>query len=395
MYKDIVTWFIDIVTSSMGIIVSITCLILITYKISKLDNPYPLSLRCIVYSVYISAFIYFLSVLLNTILLPLTTSISPSFTNQKSICDVAFHFAIPVMGMAQYCIINLLIHRLNISFKKSTFALSHCTNYGFRIILITTWIALSIAVTFIIETFPYNIYSNEWAYNDGNGITCKTQFTQTYGQQYSPLVLGSIILTILISNIIIWILFMTKLYKTYKSVNQNKNKISAKENEFIQLMKQQTMLVFFILLLTILWWLLLMTRFFGLYISTIYFTLMISIIFFTFPFNNDYFELFLCDLLVICCCNCFDKYMIRKLHGDVSVAELQKYTNDDQDNNNNYDNDNNDISGDISIGYKSDVMTSTTATITQSEKSSHLKVTDGIQIINERHNESILTLTPL
>ena len=316
MNKSVFNWVLDQVIKDIGLILSLTFLIIITRKLSTSKLPIRLKIWIYIY------FTVNVILLLSGTLLEIILFITPS-SNQSTTCAIPFKTHKYSAGLVQIALFNFFMDRLYCAFVATPLEINKYGNYIPRIIHFI-WFQVSQLLSIWNSSYtPYNVYNEEVSY-DGNGVECififPLQPTTTwigYFMQSS----GTII-----AEIFVWILFMKRLYQTMVFYTNQPEKYKQNE-EFITLMKEQTLIVAIAVFSTILNWTLFTMQIFGFFWITLDYIINASVIFISFRFNRYYFELFKCDKLAIYCC----KRMENRIKKNMKIKRMtkdEKYTAD-------------------------------------------------------------------
>ena len=298
---DVIAWYCDQIVIYLGIIISIVLLILTKKRLvdstTNSNQKTPKPLQFWIYAFFISNVFQMFSLSTQIISLPIIgTSINQSKTCQ--IVNVIGYISGPLFYIAEF---NLFMERLYLSFKNSLFAISKCKNYTIRVSQICIWIVIGVAASIIIDTSPYNIYTSSVDF-DGNGVTCS--IVASGGDIATALIFLFASSTKVFGNMLLWILFMRKLYKVIKFTKATKDK------DMIMLMKEQTLIVALMLLSTLIFYTIQIMMPLGQVFIILDFVITPCIVFLCFKFNRYYFEILGCDKLAQCCCSTFEKRII-------------------------------------------------------------------------------------
>ena len=179
------------------------------------------------------------------------------------------------------------------------------------------------------QVVPYNIYKEKVDHN-GNGVVCRLNDGKLSVEQI--ILLLCVIFAILSGNIILWIIFMKKLFKMANQLKGDTNNLYSSHLiiSYIKLMKEQTMIIGIIIISNILAYGVkaIIPSFQSLFIDIINWIINIFAIFISFKFNRYWFELFKCDLLTNICCHCIDKKVqsrgtLTRINSNSVIAEIQ------------------------------------------------------------------------
>eukprot|EP01083_Nonionella_stella_P250839 866138_1 len=310
--SQVLLWWIDQITAYLGLIIcSVLCIIVIK---TVRSHELPSRLRCLIYTVHIFSVLFFIATISTLTILPFFNALN-IVVNQSTACYFTYAALSCTGAILLLSIINLFFERLYLSFQSTDLALSPCCNIGFRVIICTIWIGLGFTYLFVSDPTPYDIYHQR--IDTTNGITCSTHAKGV--DNMMTIVYELIAAMISITNLIVWVLFISKLYALLKQMKvSNVTDVSA---DFIVIMKHQTMLVGIAVFSSVVLWTLEATLQIGQIFASLDFIVTVFICFLTFKFNEKYFILLKCDVLSGFCCKWFER-MINGEHLP-TVTELK------------------------------------------------------------------------
>eukprot|EP01084_Bolivina_argentea_P201525 344469_1 len=346
--SKVVEWYIDIVIISTALLIC-SILTTITFK-SICKSAKSMKVSKIIYAVFISTLLYLFLNLSRVISLPMFNTTAQT---QKFICHVTSSMFFMFFGINNLSIDLFLVYRLKTIFKNSLFTLSKCVYYSYIIALTFYWSVWVLLAAFGVSqnhAVPYNVYT-ESVDTTGNGVTCTVQKPSEMFKS----ILCLAIIGLFIGNFVIWIIFTRKFYALLKSTHvmyaegkscahiekstapipiQNsqkdvvRNRVDSSEKhieeEYVTIMRDQTMLVSLMVFVTCFSFIISMYIRLGQLLITIGEINMLLSIFLSFRFNRYYFHILGCEKLSKCCCMCFVR-SIKKRVGMQPEIQLAKH----------------------------------------------------------------------
>eukprot|EP01084_Bolivina_argentea_P146365 256304_1 len=365
--SKVIEWYIDIIIISIALII---CTILSVIALKTFPKPNSGKLSKSVYAVFISTLLYLSVNLLRVISLPLFSTTAQS---QHLICGIETSMFLFFFGINNLSIDAFFIHRLDAIFQNTPVQLSKCVYYAYIITLTVYWtLWMSITAFAVSENnaAPYNIYTESFDI-DGNGTTCMVQ----NDAEMFKLVLATAIIGLFIGNFTVWILFTRKFFHLLKLTQHTFTKYPQKniscnsdgqqtdtvtkttititdansetsvhdqseiniqnedstekqfQMEFINVMRDQTMLVSLMVFTSCFAFLITMFISVGQLLVTIAYIITLLTIFLSFKVTRYYFDLLGCKIFSKCCCYYFEKCLSKKIglsNDEIQLTNISK-----------------------------------------------------------------------